>query len=529
MTTPFILLTQAHSGEEILSRLLEGHPLVSFHKELFRPAPGTHENFNTFADKIETEDGALSEHQRQAIIPQYLNALFSGNNLPATGFELHMDQLETNPGLQRWIKTVDIFVIHLVYGNPLRVLLSAAQTDSMHEEGNPSGTRTIATALPEGEALLAALSRIADTERRIEKFARSKRHITVHYEDLQNNMADAAAPVFFSLGLHADLVSTSLKTIDTPPLNSAVTNYPAVRDTLSGTEFERFLDNKADATSLAHAPTTLAPVVHLHIPKSGGSSLETILHKVLRRERVFMAYPHLNGHVSDYARLPFRDKLAFKAISGHFSYEIRGMLPAGSRCVTILRHPVDRIISSYYMFLHVENHPRSLAIKNRNITLEQFADPAYGFQQDNIQTKYVAGVPRDQACTEAHLERAIHVLSDELATFGILERFAESIFLFAKAFGWSSAPLNHNGLNTKRPKRESLDRSVLAQVTRHNLHDMHLYALAYRLFDDRMQQLWATCPDQLRAHMGQDVHISKLKNRHPWRDSRGNILASYRS
>jgi hypothetical protein len=79
-------------------------------------------------------------------------------------------------------------------------------------------------------------------------------------------------------------------------------------------------------------------LIHLHIPKTAGTSL---------RESIALAHPELGvAHVIE----PINDPLpeGTDVISGHISYDDAAAF--GDQIVTVLRHPVDRFVSIYFFW-----------------------------------------------------------------------------------------------------------------------------------------------------------------------------------
>jgi hypothetical protein len=79
-------------------------------------------------------------------------------------------------------------------------------------------------------------------------------------------------------------------------------------------------------------------LIHLHIPKTAGTSL---------RESIALAHPEL---VVTQVIEPIRDPLpeGTDVISGHISYD--DAIVFASDIVTVLRHPVDRFVSIYFFW-----------------------------------------------------------------------------------------------------------------------------------------------------------------------------------
>lgn len=79
-------------------------------------------------------------------------------------------------------------------------------------------------------------------------------------------------------------------------------------------------------------------LIHLHIPKTAGTSL---------RESIQLAHPELNvAQVIEPITEPLPEDT--DVMSGHISYEDASAF--GDQIVTVLRHPVDRFVSIYFFW-----------------------------------------------------------------------------------------------------------------------------------------------------------------------------------
>lgn len=90
----------------------------------------------------------------------------------------------------------------------------------------------------------------------------------------------------------------------------------------------------------------------------------------------------------------------------------------------------------------------------------------------NTQTRYLSG----HGCES--IDRALQNIRDERLTFGMVERFEESIALFNQTFGWSLSVRHDN----RSPKQGLSDRAIeLAEELQAD--DMRLYKEACEMFE----------------------------------------------
>lgn len=84
------------------------------------------------------------------------------------------------------------------------------------------------------------------------------------------------------------------------------------------------------------------PIAFIHIPKSAGSSLHTMLSDAVGPEFV---YPERHRGP---ARASSQDRQSYRLFSGHFDHDEITAAPSEVRLVTILRDPVARVLSRYW-------------------------------------------------------------------------------------------------------------------------------------------------------------------------------------
>lgn len=524
MARRFIILTQARCGSELLVNLLDDHPQVTCLAELFSHVTGHPERFNTFLDRLPKAYDRTDPKVLSALAGAYLDAVFAADEPRWTGFKLLVEQMDRHPYVADHLfgRSGDpVSVIRLIRKNELKVLLSregARQRNMWHTTGQVD---RVPVEMPVGETLLACLRAIREANKRILETAPDHRGMVVAYEDLLRDREGTVRTVQAFLDVPAHAAQSPLKKITSDSLSQAMANYPEVEATLAGTRFARCLDT-APAPKPKPAPRRRI-ISFVHIPKTGGSSLETIFKKNYRRDEILMAYGPHDGPVEQFPALPRDRRRRLKVVTGHYTMgQSLRSLPPETHHISILRHPVDRLLSSYYMYYHHENHPEGIRIRENNITLEQFADPAYGFGVDNVQTKYIAGVPPQMPCTARHLHRALAVLNDKITVCGILERFKETVFLCSKLFGWDDINFTHVGYNAKRPHRKDLDPAQRPSVLRHNVFDLELYSRGLELFEESMQTL-APYGDELAAYLESEQAVTRARHYHPWRNADGTL------
>ena len=236
-------------------------------------------------------------------------------------------------------------------------------------------------------------------------------------------------------------------------------------------------------------PKATGPLVFVHIPKTGGTSLGDFLRRNVGEE----GFAHLwePPEDSELSRLA-----ECRAVIGHFHHGLHRRLGVPCAYATMLRDPVDRVLSHYHYLRHADVPRHELA---RDHGLEAWLE----IEPDarNLQVQYLAGVfgevgPADLETAKQRLER--------FAVVGLLEHFEASLALMARCFGFGELSYERKRVNPSRPSLDAEQAVTREIVGRHNVLDLELYRFASGLFEQRLQEVgWSLGPlEALLASLG---------------------------
>jgi hypothetical protein len=200
-------------------------------------------------------------------------------------------------------------------------------------------------------------------------------------------------------------------------------------------------------------------------------TIESILHEVPSGKafKIGCYYDHLEAYLN---RVPGGDE-TIHCIYGHIYFGAHRCLSKPFTYMTMLRDPVDRVISHYY-YLLAKHHFKT------NVSFEDFIRLDVN---RNVQTQYISGDP----CPD--LQKAKEHLDAYFSVVGITERFDESLFLMKRQFGWQKAEYTNRNVTLYRPAKEQLSPELIEFVKGHNELDMELYEHAVDLFNKKLDAL----------------------------------------
>jgi len=242
--------------------------------------------------------------------------------------------------------------------------------------------------------------------------------------------------------------------------------------------------NARDGVNVDAAPTASPPVVFYHIPKSAGTTLNRILKKNYPPENFVECGIDTYAFMADMKTWSPERLAQVRLLQGHFPFGFHEALPGRARYFTILRDPVDRVVSYFY---HARREPRHYLydqIHDNHWTLKELLENGSPLMMNNGQVRFISGVfgtvPFDEI-NEGHLATAIA----NLRTFevvGLTEKFDLTLLLLQRAFGWRDISYRSVNVGENRRPTEAHSAEIIDAVRRANRLDLALYEEARRLF-----------------------------------------------
>lgn len=224
--------------------------------------------------------------------------------------------------------------------------------------------------------------------------------------------------------------------------------------------------------SLSHAPAEKL-FIFVHIPKTGGTTLWHIINQQYETGE-FWSY----NHQPDYRQM-IENAHKMKCLIGHFPFGVHQHIKRPCTYFTMLRNPVERVISFYYYY-----RARAAPKLVEHLSFADFLEsPLFYHEISNTQTLYLAGGESPD------LQKAKENLSSHVAVPGIMEMFNESLFFIKNECGWNINHYQSVNMATNRPAEMPFSPDLLDIVKRKNELDLELHEFARHLLETKIQQL----------------------------------------
>ena len=222
-------------------------------------------------------------------------------------------------------------------------------------------------------------------------------------------------------------------------------------------------------------------VIFLHLPKTAGTTLNRLIEWEYRLSEMYSIDPVLfEWSAAHLRKLPLARLRKTRMFKGHMLFGLHEILPQPSTYITVLRDPIERVLSAFYFMRSYWLHPLYWKLRREKWTIEEFVQRS---TRDNVQCKILAGADYHAPCTEAILEKASRHLSQRFSVVGLSERFEESLALMKLRFGWQLKSYSSFNVTRSRPKKGDLSSSTLDLIMERNRFDVALYQHAATRFE----------------------------------------------
>lgn len=221
-----------------------------------------------------------------------------------------------------------------------------------------------------------------------------------------------------------------------------------------------------------------------HIPKTGGTTIKSILRRVYNR--VLVLDPNPGESMKAFRDLNYSERRSYDAIVGHTAHELLDAVPEPVESFTMLRRPTSRVVSHYYHVCRDESHVYH--DKARHLQLSEYVSS--GVADDRLRNHYCArfsGWSPDEVreAPKGAFEKAKEQLRD-FSLVGITERFDESLLEARKQFGWVLPPIYaKRNVSHKRPSVSELKDETRRAIREATGYDQALYDWARNRFQKR--------------------------------------------
>ncbi|WP_082305073.1 sulfotransferase family 2 domain-containing protein [Persicobacter sp. CCB-QB2] len=216
-----------------------------------------------------------------------------------------------------------------------------------------------------------------------------------------------------------------------------------------------------------------------HVPKCGGTSVVTYLRQQYPGFQTFsMDNRAPLESVELFRKLSEEKRFQYRFLYGHQAHLIKDFVHPATKKFTILRDPIDRMVSHYYYVLRRPTHYLHQAVIEQQLDLKDYITLEISKELRNNYVHRFTQLEEGQMLElgDAAVDMAFQVLTQEYAYVGLLEQLEQDLAVAKKHFNFISAfkPVLANA-TAGRIKVEELDTVTLERVQELNRLDILLY------------------------------------------------------
>jgi hypothetical protein len=233
-------------------------------------------------------------------------------------------------------------------------------------------------------------------------------------------------------------------------------------------------------------------VIFNHIPKTAGMSLNSLIERQYDTAVTYKTDPNLFWESIDlFKNLPDTRRAQLKLVTGHMIFGFHQYLSQPYTYITVLRDPVDRVISYYYYILGFPGHYLYEIVHTQGMSLKDLVSGGISNEFDNLQSRRLSGNDKIRfgQCPPDMLEQAEQNMRQHYGVIGVMEKFDETLLLMKATFGWKNCFYEKKNVTKKRPKKRDIPSDTLDVIKEHNKMDIELYERAKIMFENQIGQL----------------------------------------
>jgi len=231
-------------------------------------------------------------------------------------------------------------------------------------------------------------------------------------------------------------------------------------------------------------------VIFLHLPKTGGLTLSKIASDNYAPEAIY----RIDGRrpqesTKDFNNLPEEHRMKVDFIEGHLTFGIHKHIPKPSTYITILRDPVDRVLSAYYYMLENTLHPFHEQTKQFT-TFEEFLESKIFRFMNNGQVRLLSDSENFNygECPKELADISISNLENHFSLIGLLEKFDEFLLSCSKELNWHYPIYTRVNVTKNRLEKNKISDKAREIISRDNQLDIEIYEYCKKIVNERLNK-----------------------------------------
>ena len=226
-----------------------------------------------------------------------------------------------------------------------------------------------------------------------------------------------------------------------------------------------------------------------HLPKCGGSSINVYLEEnFLRRNIYSLNVRDLNKSIEVFKSYNAKKRFSYRLIKGHLAHTLIEFAHPNTIKATVLREPVDRLVSHYYYVKNNPTHYLYAKVQKSNMTLESYIKSGISEELSNWYITHFSGLTLKEVNQKPNkaIDIALNTVLNTYDVIGFLDdlnSFTDR--LYHKADLRTKYKGNRVNITKVRPKIESISKDSIEVIEKYNTPDIIFYKKLKSLTDKR--------------------------------------------
>mgnify|MGYP001206968250 CR=1 FL=1 len=251
-------------------------------------------------------------------------------------------------------------------------------------------------------------------------------------------------------------------------------------------------------------------IIFHHIPKTAGTTFRSILERQYNVDNIYEIWGDKNLMIKNFKIIPQKDRFQYKLIYGHQALKLYDYVNKPV-VITMLRSPVDRIISLYRYVKGFPWHPfystvNKYSLKEcfQNEIFNDWTELCNG-QFNSIKNSFNRTNLWQSNYDISTVQSMIDIFHKDIL-FGLVEFFDESLIYFNNYIGFT----NHIYYYKQKLSRKiiNIDEETIEMITQHNLLDIELYQTSVKAFNQMINSYKDSDSKQLERFIGINKYAS---------------------
>jgi hypothetical protein len=254
-------------------------------------------------------------------------------------------------------------------------------------------------------------------------------------------------------------------------------------------------------------------LMFLHIPKTAGMTLQNIISRNYPKNRICTIHClKQNRELEEY---PKEKLLQISILTGHISAKMISLFPPDQiECFTLLRDPIDRVVSAYHYIAQKPTHPYHKRFQETKPSIKQLIESGDVLNLNNAMVRFLSGDTHRayNECDNEMLEKALSNLKTYFPIVGLQNDFDTFLLQVAERYNWRFPYYRSVNIDRKRDRSEKMDPDTLSCIQHYNQLDIELFRIMKSEIELRQQNLGPDFQRRLKRFQSRNKIISRFLN-----------------